>query len=351
MPATFSTMTKDRLTGNALARLRQFYIDRGYAPDVAAQKASADMSFRKMQDVRAAAPAPQIDEFRETPPAPGEVERSMPSQTATIPAQPVAQTGNPADNEERRLNEMRVLNDQARAQGMEEPYPNLPAPRPVDRSAYAQSLNQTLTQSLGLPASTQSPPWPNANPPAPAPAAPAAASEAPVYDADEHPVPREDFDTWGRKVVGPSAATSSMDAPANAVSTAKQVLKAPQPSRPAPAAATPAAAPTQTGSFLSNLFKSGPEVQSNNQALIQRMQGPMQPGQERPMTKLNVGNSSGPEGSAADFFRAEKARQELEKSGEAYTTMKRGGAAQAPGKDAALHKALEIIHHMITRGR
>jgi hypothetical protein len=117
------------------------------------------------------------------------------------------------------------------------------------------------------------------------------------------------------------------------------------PAKPA-AAAAPAAAPAQGGNFFSNLFKGGPDVQSNNQLLVQRQQGPMQPGQERATTKLNWGDRD----SAADFFRADQARQALEKSGEAFTGMKRGGAAQAPGKDAALHKALEIIHHMITRG-
>lgn len=349
MPATFSTMTKDRLTGNALARLRQFYIDRGYAPDVAAQKASADMSFRKMQDIRAAAPAPQIDEFRETPPAPGEVERSMPSQTATIPAQPVAQTGNPADNEERRLNEMRVLNDQARAQGMEEPYPNLPAPRPVDRSAYAQSLNETLTQSLGLPASIQSPPWPNANPPAPTPAAPAPAPAAAQQEEGEPGFTGRTGDILQRALDASRAATATQTPPAPVPTPVKTLIarsQAAQRQAPAAPAASSSAAPTSTGSFLSNLFKSGPEVQSTGQQVVQRMQGPMAQGQDRPTTRLNWGDSD----SAADFIRADKARQELEKSGEAFTGLKRGGAAQAPGKDAALHKALEIIHHMLTRG-
>jgi len=178
-----------------------------------------------------------------------------------------------------------------------------------------------------------------------------AGPSAATNSMDALDVAPQDFDTWGRKVAGPSAATNSMDAPANAVGFAKRVLAANQQNRPAPAAAAaPAAAPAQGGNFFTNLFKGGPEVQSNNQAVIQRQQGPMQPGQERAMTRLNVGNSSGPEGSAADFFRADKARQELEKSGEAFTTMKRGGAAQAFGKDAALHKALEIIHHMLTRG-
>jgi hypothetical protein len=59
--------------------------------------------------------------------------------------------------------------------------------------------------------------------------------------------------------------------------------------------------------------------------------------------------------SAADFFRADKAlraqRPEMfERQAEA-----RGGAPKSSGggggKDAALHKALEIIHHMLVRGR
>jgi hypothetical protein len=123
-----------------------------------------------------------------------------------------------------------------------------------------------------------------------------------------------------------------------------------RPAAPAPAAkpaAAPAAAPAQGGNFFTNLFKGGPEVQSTGGQLIQRQQGPIQQGQERAQTKLNWGDRD----NAADFFRADKARQELEKSGESFSGLKRGGAAQSPGKDAALHKALEIIHHMITRGR
>jgi hypothetical protein len=139
--------------------------------------------------------------------------------------------------------------------------------------------------------------------------------------------------------------SSDKDRVVNAATAARNAAPAAKP------AAAPATTPAQGGNFFSNLFKGGPEVQSNGQAVVQRMQGPLQEGQDRAPTKLNWGNSSGPEGSAADFFRADKARQELEKSGEAFTGMNRGGTAQAPGKDAALHKALEIIHHMITRGR
>ena len=40
---------------------------------------------------------------------------------------------------------------------------------------------------------------------------------------------------------------------------------------------------------------------------------------------------------------------EAEKAAEADTGKAKGGAVQ--GKDAAIHKALEIIHHLLTRGR
>jgi len=66
-------------------------------------------------------------------------------------------------------------------------------------------------------------------------------------------------------------------------------------------------------------------------------------------------------GSAADFVRASNA-QKLEDPGnakfEAAANEKRGGSVSGKGKDggmnpkeAVLHKALEIIHHMISRGR
>lgn len=58
-----------------------------------------------------------------------------------------------------------------------------------------------------------------------------------------------------------------------------------------------------------------------------------------------VANSSG---SASDFFRADKAMQEAMKNRQPEEARKSGGAVG--GKDAAVHKALEIIHHLLTRG-
>jgi hypothetical protein len=118
------------------------------------------------------------------------------------------------------------------------------------------------------------------------------------------------------------------------------------------AAARPAARPTppmplappadirrsEPTSFMSRIF-GGPEYQSTGDRVVK------DGGQG-----VNFGSGE----SAADFFRADrelrKQRPEMfERQAEA-----RGGAPKSPGaggKDAALHKALEIIHHMLVRGR
>lgn len=78
-------------------------------------------------------------------------------------------------------------------------------------------------------------------------------------------------------------------------------------------------------SILSRIF-SGEDYQSKG-------------GQLRQDGRINWGD---PE-SAADFFRADRARRETPDA----AGMKRGGAA---GKPDSVHKALEIIHHLLTRG-
>jgi hypothetical protein len=100
-----------------------------------------------------------------------------------------------------------------------------------------------------------------------------------------------------------------------AVSAAKRAIPMP-PTRPSDL-------PREEPGILSRIF-SGKDYQSNS----------------RPVTEdgtVNWGNSD----SAADFFRADKARMAMEgKAGG-------GSVGGKPDKDAALHKALEIIHHMI----
>ena len=105
----------------------------------------------------------------------------------------------------------------------------------------------------------------------------------------------------------------------------------------------PAELAREQPSILSRIF-SGQDYQSNNELVNKPTGG----------ASVNWGNSD----SAADFFRASKALQQarpemfqqgLDDSGHA-----RGGTVGQQGKgasgnNAALHKALEIIHHMLTQ--
>ena len=160
-------------------------------------------------------------------------------------------------------------------------------------------------------------------------------TNAPVYDYDEHSIP-QDFDTWGRKIAGPSAATNSMDAPANAVSTAKRVLPP-----------LPVARPGAPGQNLTSDAKPIPE-----QGFFARNFG-QDPYAGKSASQLMAAANQDPDNAAA-FFRADKALQkERPEMFQSAPAEKRGGAIKgdaAPGKDAALHKALEIIHHLLTRG-
>jgi hypothetical protein len=107
-----------------------------------------------------------------------------------------------------------------------------------------------------------------------------------------------------------------------AVSAAKREIPLP-PSRELQAQAR---AEQPSDGILSRIF-SGKDYQSNSRPVDEPTDG----------APVNWGNPD----SAADFFRADKARMAMEgKAGG-------GGVGGKPDKDAALHKALEIIHHMI----
>ena len=127
--------------------------------------------------------------------------------------------------------------------------------------------------------------------------------------------------------------------------------RAERPQRPvSTAAAAPAAAAEP--SLRDRLF-GGQDFQSNNRAVVSRPQGSMPDGAPQRAT-LNWGDS----GSAADFFRADKAMQGLRKNDEEFVGMASGGAANGSsskssgsGRDAAIHKALDIIHNLLMQRR
>jgi hypothetical protein len=67
------------------------------------------------------------------------------------------------------------------------------------------------------------------------------------------------------------------------------------------------------------------DYQSNSRPVMTQMEGPMQPGQDRGPVHVNWANSSGPEGSAADFFRADKAMRAAQDAGRDVTGYAQGG--------------------------
>ena len=108
----------------------------------------------------------------------------------------------------------------------------------------------------------------------------------------------------------------------------------------------PASSPSLRDSILSRIF-SGGDYQSSGPA---RGDTRLYQGEKDGRKVINWGD---PE-SAADFFRASKAQQDWNAqnpdSPSIGAGMKRGGAANAkPGKDDAVHKALDIIQHLLMR--
>lgn len=91
-----------------------------------------------------------------------------------------------------------------------------------------------------------------------------------------------------------------------------------------------------SSNILNRIF-SGKDFQSNSREVMHN-------------GKVNWGDPD----SAADFFRADKAKMaNPEASGVNNTDfgMKRGGSIKGLTSHDVLHKALEVIHHMLTRGR
>jgi hypothetical protein len=106
--------------------------------------------------------------------------------------------------------------------------------------------------------------------------------------------------------------------------------------------ARPTSSPSPKDSILSRIF-SGGDYQSSGAS---RGDNRLYQGEKDGRKVINWGD---PE-SAADFFRASKAQQDWNAqspdSPSIGAGMKRGGAA---GKPDSMHKALEIIHHLLTR--
>jgi hypothetical protein len=128
------------------------------------------------------------------------------------------------------------------------------------------------------------------------------------------------------------------------VARARQAAPAPA-STPSPMM-RPASSPSPKDSILSRIF-SGGDYQSSSPAGGDTR---LYQGEKDGRKVINWGDP----GSAADFFRASKAQQEWNAqnpdSPSIGAGMNRGGTVKAkPGKDDAVHKALDIIQHLLMR--
>jgi hypothetical protein len=87
------------------------------------------------------------------------------------------------------------------------------------------------------------------------------------------------------------------------------------------------------------------DYQSNSRPVMTQMQGPLQPGQDRGPVHVNWGNSSGSEGSAADFFRADQALRAAQDAGRDVTGYAGGGHVDRAMRMA--HQNAAPCHHGI----
>ena len=162
-------------------------------------------------------------------------------------------------------------------------------------------------------------------------------------------------------LVGPPYRGPSIAAPLPPARFEASQLNAVVPNAAATLAARPAiSTPTATAaagaerSLMERLF-GGPEYQSNSRLVVDRPQGTEN--DKSPMTELNWGDND----RAADFVRADRAMQALQKGGEEFIGknntdyegrasgggVNRSSSKASGGRDAAIYKALEIIHHMM----
>ena len=217
---------------------------------------------------------------------------------------------------------------------------------------YALGLTGALgagTVASGIYTASQRP---SSTPPEQPAAQPASATGASVppqaptavrpADTDVSDFSRMDYATPPTSVAEFSRMDYATPPAQRAVQTARTVAARPAPAR----TAAPAPAQSDSGGILGKIF-SGKDYQSSG--------GELQQKNAQGRDVLNWGDSD----SSADFFRAAARQKQLEDAGTDYTGSSGSDAPQGraaggkvdnkPSKEAMLHKALEIIHHMIKR--
>ena len=367
--------TDPRYSNPTWQRMYQLQLSKGFSPEVAASKANANLAFSTMaKDARELAPEPQMDQFRETPATSAEVQRNLPQfspapepiarqasdvspDNPAIPANPNYQPGMIEKSYSRAGDSFRRLL-----------MPYAPVSVPSESGEY-----DVMGGKTGMPTGTVTTPAPTKlggnyndmdnvmyNPPVqkPSPYAPigqagslpsmarigGGASPVAANVQDRTVTPRL-IAMAGDRI----APYSMQQSPADMrFSTDKAPAAPARPSLPGAGDPLPVHRPGTPNQNLTSDAKPVPE-----QGFFARNFG-QDPYAGKSASQLMTLANQDPDNAVA-FFRADKALQkERPDMFQSAPTEKRGGAIKgnsAPGKDAALHKALEIIHHMITRGR
>jgi len=376
MAANFNEMVANRAASATRARLANFYRSQGYDESTAVALAVAEMGRRAPPDYSIPDPgyegptsAPLVEALREHAQANPRELAATRSSTEDLPGfDPTAREYNAqqaAEAAARMQQQASTLHQQmygrspamsdedvARAESMatagREPprssfdlSPRRTAPQPAPtyptetfRTPERPSLVERAMEVVERPVSSATRMAENvvredqgAAPPAAATATAPAATVPPSASARQFPYIDE-----GRSAYDAVLGAAPASVPSRAAPVVRREQTPPTPMR--------SPVEREAPSFLSRLF-SGPAYQSTGDLVVK---------------EGGQGVNWGSPESAADFVRADKAlraqRPEMfERQAEA-----RGGAPKSiggnggGGKDAALHKALEIIHHLLSRG-
>jgi hypothetical protein len=352
--SSFEDAARSRADAAFTARQTQYFLDKGYSPEDAARYANESnrsdyISQAKRESLDRVAqnrmqqyyrdnpqrlgddqPPSQVDQFSETPIGQGEVERGMPrgSYRPKMKLVPyTTETPVPFNPD----NPLMLQQPQVQGYSRWEMTPEGEAERAderrnqIDVNREMRATSDRITREVGTQPRAVSPnqsivdaairaintgPTGFDNQPSPQ-TAPLTTAPAPTFSQ----VGGDYNDSFNAPYSAPSAAT--VPSQSAAPSTARQ---APAPARPAPAQAA------QVQEAAANPAN---------------------------MTLRKLWDAANASGESRDFFRADQAMQAALKRGEDIgyyvkpETMKAGGSVN--GKDAAVHKALEIIQHMITR--
>ena len=397
MADNLQTMIADRLRSATKNRLKQLYVDQGYDPATAEALAIAEISRRDRQQqaaqpavgfegeqgrslereiyrsdprrLTAGQPAPQMDEFRETPPSAREqaqfdpimrrvqsptgepvVQFSTPMTTEDVLAARGApaeapffrydpERGSVAFNYERATRPFRDILSPSPPAATQAPAPTygterFPVPTPARPESFGASANRLIDRAMttvtGAPPAVTQPAVQTING---QPVTPSAAP-ARVEEADEYGF------TGPMGAYLQSALDASRAAPAAPAAPAATARSAPARRAPAPAAASAAPAASDRGGFFGNLFKD-PYAGMSSQRLYEEYQ---KRGDDDPGMYARA--------AARQLEEQRAASRQAEEQKDAG--MARGGVAEGGKgghhKDAVVMKALEIIHHML-RGR